>query len=72
MISFERTEKEPKFGDVGYDGVKLEISGGYETPLDEYIHYFVTFMEALTFPREGIINALHDFVADNEDGNITD
>jgi len=56
MIIFERTEE-----DI-YDGIRLEITGGYENNINDYIHYFITFLEALTFERETIIEGLREFV----------
>jgi len=62
MIIFERTEKIPEYGDTFYDGIKLEITGGYETTIDAYLKYFIVFLESLSFTREQIIEFLRDYV----------
>ena len=67
MIIFERTEKTPRYGDTFYDNIRLEISGGYETTLDDYLRYFIVFLEALSFPHEQIIEFLKDYVAELND-----
>jgi hypothetical protein len=64
MIIFRRTENIPKYGDTFYDDVELKIGGGYETTLDEYIHYFIVFLQALTFERESIIDGFKDYLED--------
>ena len=61
MIVFERTEK---IGDTFYDGIKLEITGGYETTIDAYLNYFIVFLESLSFTHEQIIEFLKDYVAE--------
>ena len=62
MIIFHRTENIPQYGDSYYDDIELRISGGYETNLSEYIHYFVTFLGALTFRWESIIDGFKYFL----------
>lgn len=72
MIIFERTENTPQYGDFYYDGIKIEITGGYDIKLDDLLHYFVVFLEAMTYPRECIINALIEWGENQkENGNIT-
>ena len=61
MIVFERTEK---IGDTFYDGIKLEITGGYETTIDAYLNYFIVFLESLSFTHEQIIEFLKDYVVE--------
>ena len=60
MVIFERTEKQP------YDGIQLQITGGYETRLDEYFHYFVTWLETLGFARESVIDGLKEWIEEWE------
>ena len=64
MIIFERTENIPVCGDTFYDGIKLEITGGYETTIDAYLNYFIVFLESLSFTHEQIIEFLKDYVAE--------
>ena len=65
MIIFERTEKTPRYDDTFYDNIRLEISGGYETTLDDYLRYFIVFLEALSFPHEQVIDFLKEYGGDN-------
>ena len=67
MLIFERTEKTPEYGDTFYDGIKLEITGGYETTIDAYLNYFIVFLSALSFTHEQIIEFLKDYVAELDD-----
>ena len=70
MIIFERTEETPTYGDTFYDGVKLEITGGYDTPINEYVKYFIVFLEALTFTHDQIMEFIKEYAEELNDDSM--
>jgi len=66
MIIFHRTENIPQYSDIPYDDIKLEIGGGYETPIDDYIRYFVVFLRAIGFHEDNIHNILSGYIKEQE------
>ena len=62
MIIFERTEK--RDWSPGYDGFRLEVTGGYETSSTDWCRHLHGFLRTLGFPEDVILDGFRDYLED--------